>query len=912
MSTYQASGSIYPPQNNRFNPSAPPEDRDIPTVNWNKLPSSIQQPKWHQSTKMWNAVGGFFTGGGIGFGAVTAWASISFTAVPVVVLTVVSGLAILTLLLTITGIYLVTMKPSSDAPHELLKQRRAAGQAIDKGKGMGVTDILNQYNTLYKKGGITKEELNIVLARDLNLPLADFRKKHGDRVFDILDDQNKEILRKNYLNYVKENASTFKGLNSFVDYPALNLKKTDVAEWIIAAEIEQLGDNSIIYADFVTRNGKDAFQYVICNPVLKETLWNAFIQMNPSEIISEQYKNDRIFLDIDPKEYLNNLWKKLSFKEILSNYKDLFFQSLNNVFSPREWTYLALVDTKNLTIKALLTAGLFKSGIFQATDRINTEPTLAERLEKEIQSIETFQELVDSYSEDIFKFNLLTSNSPKLAALLIPFVKEHSDHYLGIKTDDNNQYIALIKKYNLLPQGNADLIEAHRAHLSKITQQHQEKLAEKVTSSDMLLRSHHQAIEDKYKINSKNDNYEKSKQNLEDLKVQAKVLERDIRHKEAKITRCNDRRIELQQQVGCNDGSDANRISDNLVRDIRRIDSQIASTENAIKNLNLLLSDDFEVKCLQAELKTLQEKRKTLISETLGLSRQIENQEKRLQLIRAEEEEKEKLSRINFSHEMSRIQSEIATLKTDIAADSSMRSKPVKGAKAALKAIKSTCTTSELDKKKNNLKQLEESLMQLRADQIKYNALCARSSLVEAENVQLTINEIKSKKKAKERECEHIKKKIQALKHNIHSRILCLNGELGLRRLPLTTELRNLKQEKEEKEKRMKELGNAVIIFADIKKELIGYKTACIQMLKALEMIRNSLKLATIQLESDQDILDAALIPANAEVDVCEQTIQKELEAFKRANAAAYDAECAKFKIQFADEVNLFHALTFS
>jgi hypothetical protein len=180
-------------------------------VDWGKLPVE-PQPKGLESQKVRKAVASALALlGTISFGA-AVYLGYAFTAISLAALGACSGLALLALALGVASVVIFRMKSSFSDPDYCRARRLEVGHDIESNK-LSYAQIRDKYRILLNKGIIHLEDLNIVLKSELSaLNEEAFLKRHGEAVIDILNEENRQILKGQLLQKVKNHGCSYLGI----------------------------------------------------------------------------------------------------------------------------------------------------------------------------------------------------------------------------------------------------------------------------------------------------------------------------------------------------------------------------------------------------------------------------------------------------------------------------------------------------------------------------------------------------------------------------------------------------------------------------------------------------------------------------------------------------------------------------
>lgn len=228
-------------------------------VDWNTLPI-IVNPKGCQDIKVQHLTGKIFAGLSAVATAATTWAFFKFTAAPVVVITTVSSLALLSLALGIVGVALIMRKPGFNDSQYCLEQRQKAGVELEK--GMAYPTIQTQFKELLKRGILNNSDLNKVLHKDLqSRDYSESISRHSEAIVDILDEENKTLLKNKYITYIRSNPPQdgllkFANDKTYIKFGSVpELKVVILATWIQA-------NPHCPYEAFIAANGESAISTI--------------------------------------------------------------------------------------------------------------------------------------------------------------------------------------------------------------------------------------------------------------------------------------------------------------------------------------------------------------------------------------------------------------------------------------------------------------------------------------------------------------------------------------------------------------------------------------------------------------------------------------------------------------------------
>lgn len=263
-------------------PTAPPRDRSS-EIDWNKLPNEMaEKPASWNTPKVKKIAGAIFLSlGAASFGA-TLFAAFAFTAKPMTVISVVVGLAILTLASSITGYVVLKLKPADNDPQVLKQKRQEARLDLnDPGHKYTVDEIRQKY----QESVISNHDINALIGFDAQtMSYRNFIVKHGKGVIDILDDENKTYLKLSFLKYALDPLTNrgIKEIMAMRESAVFDIQLQDVIAW--NAHNEALTLSGRTYEEFIQRNGTELIAYLHADA--RRLLTSKFIQHIDSKGIS--------------------------------------------------------------------------------------------------------------------------------------------------------------------------------------------------------------------------------------------------------------------------------------------------------------------------------------------------------------------------------------------------------------------------------------------------------------------------------------------------------------------------------------------------------------------------------------------------------------------------------------------------
>lgn len=170
------------------------KNNSVRSVNWNSLPAT-RTLKWHEISKIRNIVSTLFL-------SLSALAAATFAATTLTIpIAALASLAIgsLSIAFLATGIYLRRMKD-----HELDPDFRMKARKDIKIDFYGIPNVIT-LNSLVARAIITSNEKQALLHQDIYATDYDvFVTKHGQRIFDEIDNTNMSLLKAKFLDYLNK------------------------------------------------------------------------------------------------------------------------------------------------------------------------------------------------------------------------------------------------------------------------------------------------------------------------------------------------------------------------------------------------------------------------------------------------------------------------------------------------------------------------------------------------------------------------------------------------------------------------------------------------------------------------------------------------------------------------------------
>lgn len=356
-------------------------------INWS-LPPVVAQTTWHESTRNRRIIGVFMLVFSAACAGVTYYAKKFLLATPNTVFATYNGSIILAGLSAFGGIIIMLRRASPNDLAAQVKLREAAGQRITNANP---PLNLRQMRAEYPDEKIlSNDDINKLFHNSLaGLSYDDILDRWGQEVVEILNENNKEHLQRAFAQKLQQ-------------------------------KFNELKSNQIDYQTFTQSIGQEGFiQLTQQNRDSVPELRIHFMGQSLKGLVSIFDQNHQYFLNITNEE----ISKK------------------------------ALKETRGMPIYAIMRdiPDLFKWRILCARSCENSEASIELRLLNEIDSIKTFDELVQTYTSKIFEYHLIANNQPKLCALVQDFIIQSSNELL-IYPLSNVRLGSIIEQYQLLTQ----------------------------------------------------------------------------------------------------------------------------------------------------------------------------------------------------------------------------------------------------------------------------------------------------------------------------------------------------------------------------------------------------------------------------------------------------------------------------
>lgn len=210
------------------------------TINWDELPELDNDPEWHEYTSI-RELAAYILGGMSAISAsATVYTAIYFTAAPATVLSVFSGLCVLTVILTVVSYAIFNKEASPNDPEERRRVRKLIYDTIIiENKNFNYLGISEDWIDNI----ISKDEINALVANDLRLtPYKNFINRHSTKIIEILDETNLNALKHSFYTYLQtENLGTI-ALKNYLDVDAKEmgiLLTEDEKNYLLFKEVER-------------------------------------------------------------------------------------------------------------------------------------------------------------------------------------------------------------------------------------------------------------------------------------------------------------------------------------------------------------------------------------------------------------------------------------------------------------------------------------------------------------------------------------------------------------------------------------------------------------------------------------------------------------------------------------------------
>ncbi|MBS0647724.1 MAG: hypothetical protein JSS10_00695 [Verrucomicrobia bacterium] len=292
--------------------------------------------------------------------------------------------------------------------------------------------------------------------------------------------KNEEIKKKlfaNFLEYVRQkNLGLIETKKQFADdITAFGGKALQDVEEVVQ-NLELLSAKS--YQEFRERNGFEQLRLLATgNPTVHTAFKEKFLKLPYTVQVSPAFQEDRNLLNItedDIKKAMKHRWISKYYSEILKTERDEFLAymkaEVSNTEGKKIWTTKAVVETRNLSIQAILQefSDLFAAGILTAN-----EGGLKARAAAEISRL-TLAQLFDTYGDGIFIYGLM--DPAAIPRLVGDFVSLHASAYLGIDSNSpTSSYIGGVANLNLasfladeIQEGQRQVTETKSLHSKQV------------------------------------------------------------------------------------------------------------------------------------------------------------------------------------------------------------------------------------------------------------------------------------------------------------------------------------------------------------------------------------------------------------------------------------------------------------
>lgn len=416
-------------------------------IDWNELPEPVQ-PAWYESAKVQKIVGIILLALGLVFAGLTVFTVLTFDAMRITVIFVCGALALLALASVVIGVVMLCKSPSFNDSDYRKKLRLAAGGDLEKNNYS-----LDEIRKKYRKEIVGDKDINALIQKDvLNLSYQGFVDKHGYHVFEILNQTNKDYLRKSFFDHledeIQENNISWKQVRALPELANLSITAEEIAPYVMTNEIQRMKKLETNYDDFIRRN---------------EFLGLMWVNKEGCEYLANKFQEHVLPLDIGILKLEIDFVEHLSyFKDLTGLYEEIIARDLLEVEAGR-MTYLKFRERNG--IKRI--QGLSIKG----------RASMVLRLLDEMRAIATFEKLTETYSSEIFECRLLTNETPELCALVRDFIVRNSQQVFRRGVDEVSHDGALIVTHNLLALPIAVLIQESHTAYHRLQKSHEEVIA---------------------------------------------------------------------------------------------------------------------------------------------------------------------------------------------------------------------------------------------------------------------------------------------------------------------------------------------------------------------------------------------------------------------------------------------------
>lgn len=193
----------------------------------------------------------------------------------------------------------------------------------------------------------------------------------------------------------------------------------------------------------------------------------------------DSYKVDCEALDLSRRDILSRRWENKTIQEILKAESTLFFNALDHEFKPGDWTQKVLEDTKHMTVLQIfrLSPEILRRGILSAQGAAAGESSIGERLKKELSTIGTLENLMNTYPNEIFTLNLIRRDDPVIKALVMGFYIQNAQQILeGLTLGTTGKCLEYLRSNNLDYTVLQRVIQAARTELAEVKRNHEREL----------------------------------------------------------------------------------------------------------------------------------------------------------------------------------------------------------------------------------------------------------------------------------------------------------------------------------------------------------------------------------------------------------------------------------------------------
>jgi hypothetical protein len=300
-----------------------------------------------------------------------------------------------------------------------------------------------------------------------------FIERNGLEFMKWIDDPNTKIVLESKLEIY------FIGLD--VGYEVIKEKYGKHLEYIFSIsfkhsifvkEFEKCQSNITDYITFKKRNGFPLIRDICTLYPYKESIKAEFSKLSRNELTSEKYKEDRNLFSIGHKEIKDILfqrWSLASIQQIMQE-DEGFFSCVGNDFSVEELRPKVLTDTAQMSIVDIAKKypKLFTSKILTLDAGNLYGLTIATRIAKEIESMASFDDIVNNVPVVLFDCKIIDKNTVGISSLVMLYISSHVNECMA--SDSKN--VHLMEKYELIPNNIIDLYNDTKKLICSIKEKH--------------------------------------------------------------------------------------------------------------------------------------------------------------------------------------------------------------------------------------------------------------------------------------------------------------------------------------------------------------------------------------------------------------------------------------------------------